>query len=101
MMSDDQKPPEYGWAHPPLPYVVTIRSVTDDDSAPRVADYHVVAYSCFEAILSATCEAGGSGIGESDKHKVLFIKPDMDAYWKMFGRVLEQSIFSNSKRKPA
>ena len=85
---DSQRAPEYGMTHPPLPYLVTIRSVTDDDSAPRVMTYKVVAYSILEAIIAATVEAGGSGIVDKDKHQVLYVHPDLETYGKMFGKVM-------------
>lgn len=65
--------------HAPLPYVVRVRLVRDDDAAPEVREIRLTAYSVLEAMLQATIEAGGSTFDDS-KVKVEHITPDVPAF---------------------
>lgn len=85
MADDERKAMGDTWTHQPLPYVVRLRITADEDSAPRVEEFRVTAYSIIEAMMQANFLAGGSGVsGESDKYKVEEIMPDMPAYLAMF-----------------
>ena len=68
--------------HEPLPYLVRVRQVTDEDSPPVVSEHTITAYSLLEAMLQATINAGGSGLDDS-KIKVESVEPDLAAWAKL------------------
>lgn len=101
-MPEDEKPqkPSDTFTHPPLPYVVTLRTAADDDSPARTVDYHLMAYGVMEAILQAIFQAGGSGL-EGEKHKVEKVEPDMKEYARLFQIGVGEVLASMRKPKAA
>jgi len=63
------------WEHSPLPYVVRLRVAMDEDSVPEVSEFHVTAYSIFEAMMQATLQAGGQVL-DGTKIRVEDVRPD-------------------------
>jgi hypothetical protein len=95
MADEDRKAMGDMWTHQPLPYVVRLRITADEDSAPRVQEFKVTAYSIIEAMMQANFLAGGSGI-DGEKYKVEEITPDMPAYLAMF--VANQALAAKVRR---
>jgi hypothetical protein len=68
--------------HRPLPYVVVVRTVTDDDAPPQTSVIRVRAYSILEAMIQATTNlSGGYRVGSDSKAEIISIEPDMPAFF--------------------
>lgn len=99
-MADEPKPPtEPGgmFTHMPLPYIVRVRIVSDDDAAPTVREVRTTAYSVFEALMQVTFEAGGSEFNDA-KVKVEEVKPDVAAYRTLFMGEIAAALARQGKR---
>lgn len=70
------------FVHEPLPYVATVKIVSDEDAPPETREIKTTAYSIFEAMIQASMECGSSGL-EDQKIKVTAIAPDLAAYAEM------------------
>lgn len=78
-MADDK--PRLGVVHSPVPYIVTLRVVVDQDQPPTRIEAHVTAYSLIEAVEAAfLAQAGRFDKGE---YLVEAVEPDMPAFMKM------------------
>ena len=80
-MPDEQKSGD-AFTHQPLPYIVRIRIIQNDDVVPEIQEFHIVAYSIIEAMIAGCFQAGGRGL-EDSRLKVEDIKPDIVEYLKM------------------
>lgn len=69
------------WTHEPLPYVVVLRMVVDEDRPGESRECHVVAYSLLEAAMQAIYELDGKASPDGTKYKVERIGPDASAYF--------------------
>jgi hypothetical protein len=72
--------------HAPLPYVVTLRSVGDDDAVAQRWERRVVAYSVFEAVSQAMLEVTGAmpaDVSAQAKLAVEAIAPDVEAFFRL------------------
>lgn len=70
------------FVHYPLPYLVRVRIVTDEDRPPEQRTIAVLAYSVFEAMMQANLEAGGSG-ENNERVQVEHLAPDLLEYQRM------------------
>ena len=85
MSSDPERPASNSGdslVHAPLPYLVRVRVVVDDDRPPEMRTIALTAYSMLEAMLQASLEAGGSGANDP-RVTVEQIMPDLVAYQRL------------------
>ena len=68
------------WDHRPLPYVVRVRMMPGEDSAPVAREWRGFAYSILEAVMAATLVVTGSTGAEMEKVTVESVAPDVAAY---------------------
>jgi hypothetical protein len=69
-------------SHAPLPYVVVISTVEDEDSRPVLSTHYVDAYSLIEAMLQVTCANDGGYRAEGSKTTVVSIGPNMSEFYR-------------------
>lgn len=65
----------------PLPYIIRLRTVTNDDAPSVVVEEKIIAYSAMEACMQAAMMATGRGV--DGNVKVEFIGPDVEAWHAM------------------
>jgi len=66
----------------PLPYVVKLRTVTNEDAPPVVSEVRCLAYGPMEACMQAMMQTIGN-TGDNDKCRVETVGPDMEAWRRM------------------
>lgn len=82
MGNDEKIPGRLGGdlnTHTPLPYVVRLKLVLDQDTPPQSADWNGWAYSLMEAILQALMEASGKSSGVT--YTVEYVRPDLPVFF--------------------
>lgn len=66
----------------PLPYMVKLRTVTNDDAPPLVTEVRCLAYSPLDACSQAMMQTLGMA-GDADKCRVETVGPDLEMWRKM------------------
>lgn len=91
-MSEDRSKDSGGmFTHAPLPYIVRIRVVVDDDATPESREFKLTAYSVLEAMMQALYQAGGTAI-DGVNYKVEDIRPDIAEYYRMIATATADAV---------
>lgn len=70
----------------PLPFIVKLRAVASDDSAPVKTEVRCLAYSPLDACTQAMVQTFGLSGNAADKCTIESVEPDLDKWKQMNGK---------------